>query len=92
MRVVQAFHPHPDLADRFLYCEDAANLLFTDNETNRQRIYGTANPTLNDSFKQANNLPIRINRRTGLQASFRSRKDLRESFFSQPASVGNQWH
>ncbi|HTZ46575.1 MAG TPA: glucosidase [Verrucomicrobiae bacterium] len=36
---------HPDLGDRFLYCENAASLLFTENETNCQRIYGTANAT-----------------------------------------------
>ncbi len=34
---------HPDLGDRYLYCDGDAQLLFTENETNNQRIFGTAN-------------------------------------------------
>ena len=30
---------------RFLYCEGAGELLFTDNETNRYRLWGQSNPT-----------------------------------------------
>jgi hypothetical protein len=33
------------LGDYFLYCEGSARLLFTENETNNQRLFGTANPT-----------------------------------------------
>ena len=33
------------LGDYFLYCEGQPLLLFTENETNNQRIFGTANPT-----------------------------------------------
>jgi hypothetical protein len=33
------------LGERFLYCEGAVPLLFTENETNTQRIFGTPNPT-----------------------------------------------
>jgi hypothetical protein len=36
---------HPQLGDRFLYCEGAVPLLFTENETNNQRIFGTPNRT-----------------------------------------------
>ncbi|HEY7153700.1 MAG TPA: glucosidase, partial [Gemmataceae bacterium] len=36
---------HSDLGDRFLYCEGDAPLLFTENETNRERIFGTPNPS-----------------------------------------------
>ena len=34
---------HAELGDRFLYCEAEVPLLFTENETNNQRIFGTAN-------------------------------------------------
>ena len=34
---------HPDLGDRYLYCDTDAPLLFTENETNNERIFGTQN-------------------------------------------------
>ena len=34
---------HRDLGERFLYAQGAASLLFTENETNTQRLFGTAN-------------------------------------------------
>jgi hypothetical protein len=34
---------HAVLGDRFLYCEKEAPLLFTENETNNERIFGTPN-------------------------------------------------
>ena len=39
--VVQAVHPR--LGTRYLYCEGDTPLLFTENETNTQRIFGTPN-------------------------------------------------
>jgi mannosylglycerate hydrolase MGH1-like protein len=36
---------HPELGDRFLYCEEGADLLFTENETNNARLFQTANRT-----------------------------------------------
>jgi hypothetical protein len=36
---------HPDLGARYLYCEGAGELLFTENETNRYRLWGQPNPT-----------------------------------------------
>ncbi len=33
-----------DLGERYLYCEGDVPLLFTENETNNQRIFGTPNP------------------------------------------------
>ena len=33
------------VGDYFLYCEGNARLLFTENETNNERLFGTANPT-----------------------------------------------
>src|SRR5574337_239101 len=36
---------HPDLGERFLSCEGAAALLFTENETNTRRLFGTPNRT-----------------------------------------------
>ncbi len=34
---------HPDLGERYLYCEGGPHLLFTENETNTQRIFGVPN-------------------------------------------------
>ncbi len=34
---------HAELGDRFLYCESEVPLLFTENETNNQRLFGTPN-------------------------------------------------
>jgi hypothetical protein len=36
---------HPELGDRFLYCDGPAELLFTENETNNERLFQTPNPT-----------------------------------------------
>jgi Glycosyl hydrolase family 63 C-terminal domain len=36
---------HAQLGERYLYCEGDALLLFTENETNNQRIFGTSNPS-----------------------------------------------
>ena len=41
MNVVAA--SHPELGERFLYCEKTAPLLFTENETNQQRLFGSPN-------------------------------------------------
>src|SRR5262244_456878 len=35
---------HPSMGKRWLYCEGAPELLFTENETNRQRLFGVENP------------------------------------------------
>ncbi|RPJ53544.1 MAG: glucosidase, partial [Acidobacteria bacterium] len=37
---------HPELGERWLYLEGDAPLLFTENETNSQRLFGTPNPGL----------------------------------------------
>jgi hypothetical protein len=37
---------HDALGERWLYCEGNPALLFTENETNYQRVFNTANPTL----------------------------------------------
>ena len=36
---------HPELGDRFLYCEGSATLLFTENETNTERLVRVPNRT-----------------------------------------------
>jgi hypothetical protein len=36
---------HPDLGERWLYCEGAAELVFTENETNSERLFGAPNAT-----------------------------------------------
>jgi hypothetical protein len=43
---------HPALGDRYLYCEGDAPLLFTENETNTQRIFGvpTRTPYVKDGI------------------------------------------
>ena len=43
---------HPTLGRRWLYCEGAAGLLFTENETNRARLYGAPSDTayVKDAF------------------------------------------
>ncbi len=45
---------HPILGDYHLYCEAADALLFTDNETNFQRLYGSHNTTryVKDAFNE----------------------------------------
>ena len=34
-----------NLGERYMYCEGDVPLLFTENETNNQRIFGTPNPS-----------------------------------------------
>ena len=43
---------HPKLGERTLHCEGAAELLFTENETNANRLWGQANPSpyVKDAF------------------------------------------
>jgi hypothetical protein len=36
---------HPELGSRFLRCEGTARLLFTENESNAQKLFGATNPT-----------------------------------------------
>jgi Mannosylglycerate hydrolase MGH1-like glycoside hydrolase domain len=45
---------HGELGDRELRCEGAPTLLFTENETNNQRLFGTANatPYVKDAFHE----------------------------------------
>ncbi len=50
LSIVEAMHPQ--LGMRYLYAEGAAELLFTENETNRERILGQSNvaPYVKDAF------------------------------------------
>ena len=52
---------HADLGERYLYCEGDVSLLFTENETNTERIFGTANlsPYVKDGI---NNCVVNGNR------------------------------
>jgi hypothetical protein len=52
VRVVAA--SHPELGERYLYCEGAVPLLFTENETNNERIFGTPNasPYVKDAINE----------------------------------------
>jgi hypothetical protein len=55
---------HETLGERFLYCEDADALLFTENETNLQRLYGAPNTLpyvkdgVNDALVQGNSAAV----------------------------------
>src|SRR5262249_39478238 len=44
----------PDLGERYLYCDGKASLLFTENETNNQRLFGSENrtPFVKDGINQ----------------------------------------
>ena len=42
MSIVEA--AHPELGNRYLYCEGQVPLLFTENETNTQRLFNVPNP------------------------------------------------
>ena len=55
---------HADLGERYLYCEGDVPLLFTENETNNERIFGTANisPYVKDGI---NNYVVAGNRELG---------------------------
>ena len=54
---------HADLGERYLYCEGGVPLLFTENETNNERIFGTANdsPYVKDGI---NNYVVNGNQHT----------------------------
>src|SRR5688572_5893907 len=50
LKALEGAHPvvhavEERLGERYLYCEGDVPLLFTENETNNQRIFGTPNPT-----------------------------------------------
>jgi Mannosylglycerate hydrolase MGH1-like glycoside hydrolase domain len=65
---------HPDLGDRFLSCEGAPALLFTENETNTERLFATPNATpfvkdgINDYVVQGRQGAVNPDRR-GTKAS-----------------------
>lgn len=44
LNVIEA--QHPILQSRWLYCDGAADLLFTENETNNERLFGVSNASL----------------------------------------------
>ena len=48
------FASHPDLGDRTLYCEGNPELLFTENESNAERLWGESNPSryVKDAFHE----------------------------------------
>ena len=56
--VIRAHHTDPlfqeSLTDYYLYCEGQVPLLFTENETNNARVFGTANqsPYVKDAFDE----------------------------------------
>ncbi len=53
---------HADLGERYLYCEGDVPLLFTENETNNERIFGTANASLRTSKTESTTMWFRANR------------------------------
>ena len=69
---------HEKLGERFLYCEGAGELLFTDNETNRFRLWGQPNETqfqkdgINDHIVQGRADAVNPARK-GTKSAFHSR-------------------
>jgi hypothetical protein len=69
MSIVSA--SHSELGGRFLYCKGAARLLFTENETNNQRLFGSANQTryvkdgINEYFHGDNGAGLGASHQTG---------------------------
>ena len=67
---------HPALGERWLYVDGHARLLFTENETNRERLFGRPNPTLhvkdgiNDFVVNGNRAAIQPNE-SGTKAAAR---------------------
>ena len=65
---------HPELNDYHLYCEGNPPLLFTDNETNTERVFGTVNQTpfvkdgINNYIVHGNRAAVNPNN-TGTKAS-----------------------
>lgn len=65
---------HPTLGDRWLYCQNFQNLLFTENETNCERLFGTPNPSpyvkdgINDYLVQGRKAAVNPEQ-TGTKAS-----------------------
>jgi hypothetical protein len=65
---------HPDLGERFFYSEGAAELLFTENETNTERLHGVPNRTpyvkdgINDYIVHGRQSAVNAER-TGTKAS-----------------------
>ncbi|QLE57980.1 glucosidase [Nostoc sp. TCL26-01] len=70
--VIEAFHA--TLGTRWLYCEGIPNLLFTNNETNSERLFGVTNPSpyvkdgINDYLIQNRKAAINPNQ-TGTKCS-----------------------
>jgi len=65
---------HPALGERFLYCDGKVSLLFTENETNTERIFGIPNksPYVKDGIHKhiVNGEPSAVNpQRVGTKAS-----------------------
>lgn len=65
---------HPKLGVRTLYCEGAPELLFTENESNAERLWGQPNPSpyVKDAFHQyvVNGKPEAVNpTRTGTKSA-----------------------
>ncbi len=59
---------HPDLGDRWLYCDGHAELLFTENETNYKRLFGSTNASpyvkdgINDHIVQGHQEAVNPNK------------------------------
>jgi hypothetical protein len=63
---------HPELGERYLYCEGAPSLLFTENETNNERIFGT--PSVSPYVKDAINEYVVHGKREAVNSQNRGTK------------------
>ena len=62
---------HADLGERYLYCEGDVPLLFTENETNNERLFGTPN---HSPLRQRRNQQLRSRRKSQRGQSRRKRE------------------
>jgi hypothetical protein len=66
LRIIEA--KHPSLGDRWLYCDGVPELLFTENETNNEKLFGVANTSpyvkdgINDYLVQGRKEAVNPNR------------------------------
>jgi hypothetical protein len=80
---------HPELGEGFLYCERSVPLLFTENETNSERIFGTTNrtPYVKDSI---NNFLVH-QQSAGVNPSGTHRNALRKDFCFPLETLHARW-
>ena len=95
--MVSAHHTDPlfqeSLSDYFLYCEGDASLLFTENETNNERLFGSPNAApfvkdgINDCVVQGNMQAVNP-AGSGTKAAAHYRLEIGERVRRRPCGCG----